>query len=679
MSASNPFAAIVDAVKAFTDGLPSALGAHSASAEQRAHVAVKKHPVKRKKKKQQKKPVVLACTPEKPKPAKKGKQAKKKKLTLKAVRRGHAKRTKPKKRQPACAPPKPAATIASASGGSTANGSGSTNSGGSTAGSGGSTAGGGGSGGTGSGGYPPGDWVPPTGTLYFPPSGSSGGDTGWVNVMAYGAKGDGIGDDTAALNAACDAARQINVDGGVTVVYLPTGTYNVSGTINVFDVFLRGDGMGASKIQAASDWAGSPNTSWVLDQQPSTNGVGKPATSASGTGPAPQAGTWIEDVWVSGPGSITAGKIPCNLSGIRVGTGAGYGRVRVEGFFAGAFLFSSEEKILGPGKQGGNYYGIYYGEPSPSARGQLISDIEIDGCAWASIGISSGNALQVATLRSMLLGPSPFGIYKEEAPSGGVALSGCLLSNVRFDSCGNGNIFVNGPASGGGDIEGCLFQATRSSNVFDPSTAVSISTTDARGRAIGRTLAPIDLLGGSWTDNEVQVSDPAYVGANNSNYSAIVACGEFTGGRYGPAQTAIAQVVSDGKRFTTGNSTGDSLVINVGTTCRVLPAAANGILSSDLVEASTGSHLGAQRSTGSRRALGVAMHRASSGDSVPVAYSGMVIINCGTNSISPDDPLKADPTQAGCVVTASLTDPGLIGVAQQASSNGTVQTLLQAF
>jgi Pectate lyase superfamily protein/Uncharacterized conserved protein (DUF2190) len=496
--------------------------------------------------------------------------------------------------------------------------------------------------------------------------------------MSYGARGDGSADDTAALNAACNAARQINVDGGVAGVYLPTGIYNISGTINVFNVFLLGDGMGASKIKVTSDWAGSPNGSWALDQQPSAAGAGKPASSAAATGQAPQTGTWIEDLWLSGPGTITPGSVPCNLSGVRVGMGAGYGRVRIDGFFAGAFLFSSEERIVGPGFQGGNYYGLYYGGPSPAVGDQVIADIDLRGSAWSSIGIASGASLQNACLRSLSLGSAPFGIYKEEAQSGDVTLSGCLLTGVHFDTCGNGNVFVNGPAGGGGDIQDCVFQGTQSSGALSSSTAIGLSTNDARGRAIGRTLAPIDLLGGNWTGNEVQASDPAYLGSGTSGYSALIACGSFTAGRYASATTAIGQAAQDGKLFTTGACSGDAVLMNVGTACRLMPATGSAIKTSDVVEAPSGAQAGVQQSTGSRRTLGVAMHPASSGNSVPVAYSGVVTVNSGTNTIAPDDPLAADPHQAGCVVTTSLTDPTVFAVAQAASANGTVQAILQS-
>src|SRR5262245_28547147 len=53
----------------------------------------------------------------------------------------------------------------------------------------------------------------------------------WTNVKTvYGAKGDGITDDTAALQA---ALTNVGLNGHSSVVYLPAGTYNVTSTLNL--------------------------------------------------------------------------------------------------------------------------------------------------------------------------------------------------------------------------------------------------------------------------------------------------------------------------------------------------------------------------------------------------------------------------------------------------------------
>lgn len=75
------------------------------------------------------------------------------------------------------------------------------------------------------------------------------------NVQNFGAKGDGITDDTAAIQNAIDAAAAA----GGGQVYMPTGTYIVSGGEEPSDgclmlksnVYLYGDGMGATTVKVA--------------------------------------------------------------------------------------------------------------------------------------------------------------------------------------------------------------------------------------------------------------------------------------------------------------------------------------------------------------------------------------------------------------------------------------------
>lgn len=55
--------------------------------------------------------------------------------------------------------------------------------------------------------------------------------TGQYNVKAFGAKGDGLTDDTAAIQAALDAARG---DGGGTVLLAPNAVYKCTGTLLIY-------------------------------------------------------------------------------------------------------------------------------------------------------------------------------------------------------------------------------------------------------------------------------------------------------------------------------------------------------------------------------------------------------------------------------------------------------------
>jgi hypothetical protein len=76
------------------------------------------------------------------------------------------------------------------------------------------------------------------------------GTTDWFNVKYHGAQGDGVTDDTTAINAAIALA---NTAGGV--VYFPKGTYVISGTgltpIQT-GVVLKGDGRSTTTIKPAA-------------------------------------------------------------------------------------------------------------------------------------------------------------------------------------------------------------------------------------------------------------------------------------------------------------------------------------------------------------------------------------------------------------------------------------------
>ncbi len=73
---------------------------------------------------------------------------------------------------------------------------------------------------------------------------------GWVDVTSYGALGDGISDDTTAIQSSINAIQ--NVGGGT--VYFPVGNYKITSTITVASasVWLLGTGNGSMIIPSGS-------------------------------------------------------------------------------------------------------------------------------------------------------------------------------------------------------------------------------------------------------------------------------------------------------------------------------------------------------------------------------------------------------------------------------------------
>lgn len=85
-----------------------------------------------------------------------------------------------------------------------------------------------------------------------------------INALNFGAVGDGVADDTAAIQAAIDFATAITPGGdGQTgnIVFLPKGTYKISSAILIKNrVHLMGVGRGGTIIKAASGFSSTTTT-----------------------------------------------------------------------------------------------------------------------------------------------------------------------------------------------------------------------------------------------------------------------------------------------------------------------------------------------------------------------------------------------------------------------------------
>lgn len=85
------------------------------------------------------------------------------------------------------------------------------------------------------------------------------------NVRTYGAVGDGAADDTAAIRAAFQAAEN---NGGRKIIYFPTGTYKIVGTLALsgFSSVIRGDGcQNSGSLAGGTTIKASAQTGPVLD------------------------------------------------------------------------------------------------------------------------------------------------------------------------------------------------------------------------------------------------------------------------------------------------------------------------------------------------------------------------------------------------------------------------------
>lgn len=105
-------------------------------------------------------------------------------------------------------------------------------------------------------------WLPNIARQGTIPYANAAGYAVYRNVQSYGAKGDGVTDDTAAINAAINAGNRCGSGCGSStttpaIVYFPPGTYLVSSPIQlIYYTHLIGDATNLPTLKAAANFGG---------------------------------------------------------------------------------------------------------------------------------------------------------------------------------------------------------------------------------------------------------------------------------------------------------------------------------------------------------------------------------------------------------------------------------------
>ncbi len=147
------------------------------------------------------------------------------------------------------------------------------------------------------------------------------------NVKNYGAKGDGVADDTNAIQAAVNAAHAA----GGGEVYIPTGTYIVhgqssssKGAIMLYDnITVFGDGMGSTTVKLINGWS-HPVTGIFRDQSGVQNhdiGMHDLTIDGNRANTTGKTDGWFNGVTPGGPGTDTN----ITLDHVEIKNCSGYG------------------------------------------------------------------------------------------------------------------------------------------------------------------------------------------------------------------------------------------------------------------------------------------------------------------------------------------------------------------
>jgi len=263
-----------------------------------------------------------------------------------------------------------------------------------------------------------------------------------ANVLDFGAVGDGVADDTAAIQAAFNS--------GIKDIYIPKGTYRITSTLTI-------SGNGYRIVQAG-------NLASVL------------LKDFSGTTIAFNAGEVIwENCCINGQGTIYTG---ASQVGILVGTGGGFSSELVN-----PRIYNIGSACVRFDRDAGAGFSIISGllEPLPSTQAAVDHTASADtGPAGRIVtGVQNGNVLiDFAYMETTLVSNCVTNFLRYDSTTKKASVVGCRIQNGALGAIfvnGTDNLFVGNTVAGDVDIPSGASNPTVMNNTF----AVGAGVTNA--------------------------------------------------------------------------------------------------------------------------------------------------------------------------------------------------------
>jgi hypothetical protein len=471
----------------------------------------------------------------------------------------------------------------------------------------------------------------------------------WQDVkLGYGAKGDGVADDTNAVSSAISA---VSTTGGL--VYFPPGTYLLSDELVLPNAATFGPNItlcGAGRNAAVLKW-------------PRDLGAGRCAIRTQdldGTSIAHR----VSGLQLSGP--VAGGSGPrAAMDGLCLSSGGCAQDVWTQGFRAGVVVRNGLQSYRSV-QSSGNDYGLLLIN-SVGTGDVTLDDVDLTGPAFASMVVhGDGGVLSGVNFRHVHFGFGPIGIYIEDGNHPGI--DGCDFLDCGFEACGN--YLLYGPSNAAA-VTRCM---------FIENTVSSYGLNTYYQPSLGQ-KSPIFLPRGSWGGNTVLGCDSltALVPGNECYLTATALYGSVWENSNG----LLSAMRALGKPFARGTVTAPSGVEFGDGSARMRIRRASAAVAEDTVvrpDADEQIQPLANRAPFLAAAEGVANVGAAPGDCIPIAFEGRTDVILDADC-SPGQMLMPSPSNLDRVVPAdtSSAQPGpstCLGWAIASGSAGTSVAIL---